>query len=245
MAPAQTLSFVAYRFAGRRLSQATGITVLQQVNKSLDSGIGRVCLPSTAKEITMTLSAQDAGSSRNWLKSYYFTRFAFSAVWVAVAFTIAKGAPLLVAVMLVGYPAWDAIANYVDATRSGGLARNRSQMLNFIVSVVTAIAVVLALGQSMNAVLRVFGVWAALAGLFQLVTGVRRWKLSGAQWPMILSGAQSILAGGFMLKMAGGTEPVGIANIAPYAAFGAFYFLVSAIWLTVSGGRSLDKNPGI
>jgi uncharacterized membrane protein HdeD (DUF308 family) len=218
-------------------SKSHRATVLHHITRLLDSGIGRACLPSAEKEIAMTPSTHDAGSSRNWLKSYYFTRFAFSAAWVAAAFTIAKSAPLLVAVMLVGYPAWDAIANYVDASRSGGLARNKSQMLNFIVSVVTAIAVVLALGQSMNAVLQVFGVWAALAGLFQLVTGVRRWKLSGAQWPMILSGAQSILAGGFMLKMAGGTEPVSIANIAPYAGFGAFYFLVSAIWLTVSEAR--------
>jgi uncharacterized membrane protein HdeD (DUF308 family) len=188
-----------------------------------------------------TIDRRSLPSSSNWLKSYYFTRFAFSAAWVAVAFTIAKSAPLLAAVMLVAYPAWDAIANFADASRSGGLAHNKSQLLNFIVSILTAIAVASALGQSMNAVLQVFGVWAALAGLFQLVTGVRRWKSYGAQWAMILSGAQSILAGGFMLKMAGGPQPVGIANIAPYAAFGAFYFLVSAIWLTVSDARRSSK----
>ncbi|TGX54979.1 DUF308 domain-containing protein [Sphingomonas gei] len=180
-------------------------------------------------------------STSSWLKLYYFTRFAFSAAWVAAAFTIAKDAPLLAAILLVGYPAWDAIANYADASRSGGLARNKSQLLNVIVSLVTAIAVTAALGHSMNTVLQIFGVWAALAGLFQLVTGVRRWKSYGAQWAMILSGAQSILAGGFMLKMAAGAEPVGIANIAPYAAFGAFYFLVSAIWLTVSGARRSSR----
>lgn len=180
-------------------------------------------------------------SSSGWLKRHYYTRFAFSAVWVAVAFTIARNAPPLAAVMLVGYPLWDAAANYMDASRSGGLSHNKSQLLNFIVSVVTAIAVAVALGQSNNAVLQVFGVWAALAGLFQLVTAARRWKSYGAQWAMILSGAQSILAGGFMLKMAGGSEAVGIANIAPYAAFGAFYFLVSAVWLTVSDARRSAK----
>lgn len=181
-------------------------------------------------------------SSSTWLKSYYFARFAFSAIWVASAFTVAKGAPLLAAVMLVGYPLWDALANYVDARRSGGLAHNKSQMLNFIVSVVTAGAVALALGHSNNAVLQVFGVWAALAGLFQLITAARRWNSYGAQWAMILSGAQSILAGGFMLKMAGGAEAVGIANIAPYVAFGAFYFLVSALWLTVSDARQRSNS---
>jgi hypothetical protein len=60
---------------------------------------------------------------------------------------------------------------------------------------------------------------------------------------MILSGAQSALAGVFFVKMAGGTEIIGIANVAPYAAFGAFYFLVSALWLSVSD--VLRKSPRV
>lgn len=176
-------------------------------------------------------------SSAGWLKSYYFARFGFSAIWVALAFTLAGTMQAFAAVMLVGYPLWDAAANFADASRSGGLGRNTSQMLNFVVSLVTAVAVAVALSRSNNAVLQVFGVWAALAGLFQLVTGARRWKTYGAQWAMILSGAQSMLAGGFMLKVAAGPNPVGIADIAPYAAFGAFYFLVAAVWLTIGDAR--------
>lgn len=178
-----------------------------------------------------------AWSTSEWLKIYYFTRFAFSAAWVAVALGIAKNNPPFAAIMLVGYPAWDAIANFVDAQRSGGITSNRSQLLNFVVSVITAIAVAVALSDSMASVLLVFGIWAGFAGIFQLATAVGRWKSYGAQWAMILSGAQSALAGIFMVKMAYGPTPVGIANIAPYAAFGAFYFLVSAIWLTVSEAR--------
>ncbi|RWA71961.1 DUF308 domain-containing protein [Mesorhizobium sp.] len=182
-----------------------------------------------------------APSSNAWLKSYYYLRFAVSAAWVAVAFTVAKNDPPLAAVMLVAYPVWDALANYVDARRAGGLSRNRSQLLNVVVSIVTAIAVAIALGRSMNAVLSVYGVWAVASGAFQLLTALRRWKTNGAQWAMILSGAQSALAGLFFVKMAGGTEAIGIANIAPYAAFGAFYFLVSAVWLSVSG--IVRKSP--
>ncbi|RUU57743.1 DUF308 domain-containing protein [Mesorhizobium sp. M2C.T.Ca.TU.002.02.1.1] len=182
-----------------------------------------------------------APSSNAWLKSYYYLRFAVSAAWVLAAFTVAKAVPTLAAVMLVAYPAWDALANYVDAQRSGGLGRNRSQLLNFAVSILTAIAVAVALGHSMNAVLAVYGVWAAISGAFQLLTALRRWKTNGAQWAMILSGAQSALAGLFFVKMAGGTEAIGIANVAPYAAFGAFYFLVSAVWLSVSD--ILAKSP--
>ncbi len=183
-----------------------------------------------------TQSVNPTSAPSGWLKSYYSTRFVVSAIWVALAFTVARAMPPISAVLLVAYPAWDALANFIDADKSGGLARNKSQMLNVIVSLITAIAIVVALGKGMNAVLAVFGVWASLAGLFQLVTGVRRWK-AGAQWAMILSGAQSALAGGFMIVLASGTKPVGITDIAPYAAFGAFYFLISAIWLTVSDAR--------
>jgi uncharacterized membrane protein HdeD (DUF308 family) len=186
---------------------------------------------------TRTIDHRPSTAASGWLKGYYFTRFAFSAVWVAVAFTLAKTVSPLAAAMLVAYPAWDAVANFVDARRSGGIGRNRSQLLNFVVSIVTALAVVVALGKGMNSVLFVFGIWAALAGLFQLTTAVGRWKSYGAQWAMILSGAQSALAGVFMIEMSQGPEPAGIANIAPYAAFGAFYFLVSAVWLTVSDAR--------
>lgn len=178
---------------------------------------------------------------RDWLKTYYYLRFAVSAVWVALAFTVARATPPLAAVMLVAYPAWDALANYLDASRTGGLARNKSQMLNFAVSVVTAVAVATALPHGMHAVLQIFGIWAVLSGLFQLLTGVRRWKYYGAQWAMILSGAQSGLAGAHMLSKAAGAAPVGIADIAPYAAFGAFYFLISAVSLTISGARRRYK----
>ena len=70
-----------------------------------------------------------------------------------------------------------------------------------------------------------------------MVVGVRRWRSYGAQWAMVLSGAQSALAGAFFLKQATGPATPSIAVVAPYAAFGAFYFLVSAIWLAVKARR--------
>jgi len=185
----------------------------------------------------MTDSATIQGPDRGWLKTYYYLRFGFSAIWVALAFAVAKDLPTLAAFMLVAYPAWDAIANYLDASKSGGLGKNKSQMLNFVVSIVTAVAVASTLPHGMHAVLQIFGVWAVLSGLFQLATGVRRWTSYGAQWAMILSGAQSGLAGAHMLSKAAGAAPVSIADIAPYAAFGAFYFLISAVSLTISDAR--------
>lgn len=179
----------------------------------------------------------------HWLEPYYYTRAAFSVVWVIAAFTVGKNIPAVAAFLLLGYPLWDAAANLVDARQNGGLKQNPTQLLNVGVSGLTTVAVAIALGMSMNAVLGVFGVWAALAGIFQLATGVRRWKSYGAQWAMILSGAQSALAGVFFIGQANGSKVPGITDIAPYAAFGAFYFLISAIWLTVSDARRLKTAP--
>jgi len=177
-----------------------------------------------------------------WLKPYYYSRAAFSIVWVAAAFTIGRTNPAVAAILLMVYPAWDALANLFDAHRNGGMKRNPTQALNVVASGVTTAAVAIALGISMNAVLGVFGTWAILAGLFQLGTGVRRWKSAGAQWAMILSGAQSALAGAFFIKTAAGSQVPGITDFAPYAAFGAFYFLISAISLSMADLRRAKER---
>ncbi|MBB3648687.1 uncharacterized membrane protein HdeD (DUF308 family) [Rhizobium sp. BK619] len=181
------------------------------------------------------MQAQSSNQS-NWLRSYYFTRAAFSVVWIAAAIALA-GQPSAAAFLLVIYPLWDALANLVDARANGGLQANPSQTLNVAVSSVTSLAVVIALGVSSYAVLAVFGAWAILSGLLQLYTGVRRWRTEGAQWVMILSGAQSALAGGFMIGRSLGAAPPTILDIVPYAGFGAFYFLLSSIWLVVAAYR--------
>jgi hypothetical protein len=168
-----------------------------------------------------------------WLKHYYFIRTAFSAIWVALTFSIGQHSPVAAAVLLVVYPAWDALANYVDMSRSGGMAENRTQATNVLISVLTAVAVIMAWTVNMNGVLGVFGVWAILAGLLQLGTAVRRWKRFGAQWAMILSGGQSALAGAFFIVQAHAPMPPAIAKVAGYAAVGAVYFLVSALLLSV------------
>lgn len=172
-----------------------------------------------------------------WLKRYYFVRAAFSTAWVVAAITAGQSSMALAAVLFVLYPAWDAGANYLDASRSGGLARNPTQAINVAASLATAIAVAIALRLSMNWVLGVFGAWAMVAGLLQLGTALRRWRSHGAQWAMILSGAQSALAGGLFIARAQGPATPSILNVAGYAGVGAAYFLISAVWLTVSGMR--------
>lgn len=178
-----------------------------------------------------------SSTQTSWLRSYYFVRAIFSVAWVAAAFATG-GQSRLAVLLLVIYPAWDAVANLVDARTNGGLKANPSQALNVAASTVMTLVVIAAVNTSAYAVLAAFGVWAILSGLLQLYTGVRRWRQYGAQWAMVLSGAQSTLAGGFMISKSVGSVAPTILDIAPYAAFGAFYFLLSAVWLTVSAYRS-------
>lgn len=183
-------------------------------------------------------------TQQRWLKRYYYVRAVFSLVWVAMAFVLAPRDATIAAILLMIYPAWDAVANYVDAQRSGGLARNRTQAINFVVSLATTIAVVITMRASMHAVLGVYGAWAILSGLLQLGTAVKRRKQYGAQWAMMLSGGQSALAGGFFIFQSLQPATPSIANVAGYAAVGAIYFLISALWLTVSGLRGRAAARG-
>lgn len=187
----------------------------------------------------MALDYTDASvaDEEHWLRRYYYIRAGFSAIWVALALTVGQNDQPIAAALLFVYPLWDALANYIDASSSGGLAENKTQAINAAISLVTALAVGLALQKSMNVVLGVFGVWAIVAGLLQLATAVRRWKSYGAQWAMILSGGQSALAGGFFVAQAVMPTAPSISGIAGYAGVGAAYFLISAAWLSVSALR--------
>ena len=188
------------------------------------------------------LAHHESTGTDRWLGSYYALRAAFSVLWVAAALTVGMMSPVVAGALLLVYPAWDALANVLDARQNGGLRRNPTQAFNAVVSSLTTVAVAVGLAASMNAVLGVFGVWAALSGLLQLATAVRRWKSAGAQWVMILSGAQSAAAGAMFLREAGSAQTPGVGDIAPYAAFGAFYFVVSAVWLIVSTSRRRRRS---
>ncbi|TRW81804.1 DUF308 domain-containing protein [Mycolicibacterium sp. 018/SC-01/001] len=170
----------------------------------------------------------------SWLAGYYAVRAGVSLAWVVAALTVGPMSPLVSGVLLIGYPVWDAVANIADARRAEGLRASPTQAVNALISGVTALAVGVALTHGMHTVLAVFGAWAVLAGILQLATALRRRRRAGSQWVMMLSGAQSAAAGAMFLAEAGGQATPTVADIAPYAAFGAFYFLVSAGWLAVS-----------
>jgi len=167
----------------------------------------------------------------NSLRSFYYLRAGVAFAWVAAVLLSAPAPIALAAVLLVVYPAWDALANIIDARRSGGLQANPGQKFNALVSVITAVAMAVAFVLRGNAGgVLVFGAWALLAGLFQLAVGIHRRKLGGQVF-MMISGGQSALAGVIFIIQSFGAAP-GLAQLAPYAGFGGLYFLLSALWLT-------------
>ncbi|MBE1162881.1 DUF308 domain-containing protein [Dyella acidiphila] len=171
------------------------------------------------------------------LRNFYFLRAGAAFVWAALAILAGPVSALIAGTLLVVYPAWDAAANVIDARRSGGLQANPGQKFNALTSMIVAICMALAFALRGNAgAVLVFGIWALLAGLFQLAVGVGRRKLGGQAF-MMLSGAQSALAGIFFVKQSFGVAP-GVAQLAPYAAFGCLYFLLSALWLTFRKSRA-------
>jgi uncharacterized membrane protein HdeD (DUF308 family) len=182
------------------------------------------------------IAVSDRTAHESWLKRYYSARAGFSAMWVLAVLTLAPRSISASAALLICYPIWDALSNFVDGKRSGGLATNRTQLLNVIVSLAVAVALA-AVWPNMNQVLGVFGAWAILSGLLQLGTALRRWKTYGAQWAMVLSGAQSALAGAFFIFQAQLPVAPSVASLAGYAGFGAFYFLVSGLWLSAGSKR--------
>lgn len=161
------------------------------------------------------------------LRRLYFARFAFAIAWALVMFTTAKHLGPLAATLLVAYPLFDAAAAWIDARATG--SSTPLLYANMAISTLAAVALAFADTSGIPAVLRVWGTWAIVSGLLQLVVGVTRRSLGG-QWPMILSGGLSVLAGGAFIAMASADNPA-LTNAIGYAIPGAVFFLISALRL--------------
>ncbi|WP_248963305.1 hypothetical protein [Sphaerisporangium perillae] len=169
------------------------------------------------------------------LRRLYFVRFAFAIVWAAVMLTMAqKLSPVVVTALLVLYPLFDVGAALVDAKVSRRTGSPALLYVNVAVSLATAVA--LASVSGIPAVLRVWGTWAVVAGLVQLIVAVPRRKMGG-QWPMIISGGISVLAGASFIASASADKPA-LAGAIGYAIPGGIFFLVSALRL----GRATKGN---
>ncbi|MET7704813.1 hypothetical protein [Micromonospora sp. NPDC005413] len=186
----------------------------------------------------MTTIAASPGISQaaSALRRLYFTRFAFAIVWAGVTIATAKEIGPLTVVLFVLYPLFDVGAAIYDLRFSRTAGSPALLYANVAVSLIAAVGVGVASASGIPAVLRVWGAWAIVAGLVQLAVGVSRRKMGG-QWPMIISGGISVLAGGSFIANAAADNP-SLTNAAGYAIPGAIFFLIAAFRL----GHSAKGN---
>ncbi len=177
-----------------------------------------------------SVSSQVVATARS-LRRLYFLRAGFSIVWIILVAAFAKTNAAIATALFIIYPAWDALATYFDIRSNPTTISRTPQYVNAAISVFTTAGIILALQKGIPQTLIVFGAWAIVTGLIQLILGLRRRRQLGGQWPMIISGGQSMLAGGAFIAMAHAPDQ-GITTLAGYAAFGAFYFLLSAFRLS-------------
>lgn len=176
-----------------------------------------------------TVAAPGIPATASVLRRLYFVRFAFAIVWAAVMFTTAEHLGPLAMTLLVLYPLFDVAAAVVDARTSRATAKPTLLYVNIAISLLAAIGLAAAGASGIPAVLRVWGAWAIVAGLVQLLVAVPRRRLGG-QWPMMVSGGLSVIAGGSFIATASTGDPV-LTNAIGYAIPGAIFFLISAIRL--------------
>lgn len=185
---------------------------------------------------TVTAPAPGISTTASALRRLYFVRFGFAIVWALVMFTTTKHIGPLAATLLVVYPLFDAAAAIVDARASRATTSLKLLYANIAISLLAAVGLAVADASGIPAVLRVWGTWAIVAGLIQLIVGVTR-RTMGGQWPMIVSGGISVLAGGSFIATASADNPA-LTNAVGYAIPGAIFFLISAIRLGRAGKQS-------
>jgi uncharacterized membrane protein HdeD (DUF308 family) len=128
----------------------------------------------------------------------------------------------------------------INAQSQDGPAR-QLLLAGAAVSAVAAVALgVAATGTTAN-VLAVFGVWAGISGAAQLDVALRRRALLGNQWPMLLAGGVSVIAGVAYLIASTRHDPR-LDMLALYAATGGADFVIQA-WLLARRRRRLTTQP--
>ncbi|MFD8307811.1 hypothetical protein ACFV29_36600 [Streptomyces sp. NPDC059690] len=176
-----------------------------------------------------TASAERTGALPA-LRRLYVLRFAFAAAWAVLLLLSGSELTLGTRLLLFVYPAFDVAAAVVDARSARASGPVKGLYVNMAVSALTAVGVLIAGTSGVADVLRVWGAWAVVSGLIQLLVGVAR-RPMGGQWAMILSGGISVLAGAGFIRSASQDNP-SLTSLAGYATLGGIFFLASAIRLS-------------
>ena len=176
--------------------------------------------------------ATDLGPS---LRRLYLARFVFALAWAALFAASSSLLEDVAFVLAVIYPLVDLSAAVVDARSATAAGRPAAVLyLNMLFSLAAAVALLAVGPDDRKNLLVVWGLWAIAAGAVQLVVGLGRRSIGG-QWPMILSGGISVLAGGGFVAMSADTDADSLTSIAGYATLGGLFFLASAVRLGRAG----------
>jgi uncharacterized membrane protein HdeD (DUF308 family) len=170
------------------------------------------------------------------LRNLYFIRATFSVAWIILMVLFGKTAIGFASILLIIYPAWDVAATFLDIRANHNSRSKTPQYVNALISSITTVAVIIALRKGVPEALIVFGAWAIGTGLIQLILGLRRKKFLEGQWPMIISGGQSVIGGIANIILAHDSTK-GIPGLSTYVAFGAFYYLLAAFRLPKTVNR--------
>lgn len=184
-------------------------------------------------------SSDGTGDTRAYsrsLRTLYLVRAVFAFAWVGIVFATSAQAvapSALLTLLLVLYPLFDAGAVLWQLKADPDRRRSRAaEWANVVVSVGVALALGIASQISIPAVLVVWGVWAIVAGVPQLIAAIRN-RRHGGQVAQMLSGGISVLAGSQFLFQ--GLQGSGmITGAAGYAGLGAIFFLISALRLSAT-----------
>ncbi|MEV8561980.1 DUF308 domain-containing protein [Streptomyces sp. NPDC051917] len=193
-------------------------------------------------QTTVTSRTITTTTTSSGLRSLYLIRVAFSLIWVALVVTtsaslVSTDRPTVIAaVLLVVYPLWDAIATLLERRMADTGSTDRFGTTNMALGLATTAGMITAVFSTIGTTLLVFGIWALLSGAIQLVVAIRRRHTVGAQWPMIVSGGLSVLAGASFAAMSASATS-SLSAVAGYSAFGAFWFLVSVTALSIRSRR--------
>jgi uncharacterized membrane protein HdeD (DUF308 family) len=165
---------------------------------------------------------------------------AWAAAFAAVADSVTTGVTVAAGILVVSYPLIDVAASLYDARSQHGSAR-RLLLAGAATSALAAAALAVAATGTVANVLAVFGVWAIVSGVAQVVVARRRRAQLGTQWLMLLAGTGSV-AFGIAYVIASTTAVPMLSMLAIYAAGGGIDFIVQA-WLLARRNRRPAAMP--
>ncbi|MEU5565396.1 DUF308 domain-containing protein [Micromonospora musae] len=161
----------------------------------------------------------------------YLTRGLIAIGWAAGFAAVRDSLSAPTVLLLIIYPLIDVVGSLLDAREDPGTPARKLQIFNIALSALATLGLGLSAIGGIGAVLFTFGVWAIVSGVAQFAVAVRRRGPElGRQWPMLIAGVLSVIAGVTYLPAAVGAGP-SLSMLILYTAAGGTFFVLQAVSL--------------